>query len=150
MKISSLPTPAAHKKHLRRIFYRASFVTTFLSLFLLSACGFHLRGSYDVPSFLQTISLQAPSINSALTTEVRLALERHLIQSDGGEVQLELVQENLTRQTSTVDSSARAAEYTLVYSVNFRINRSDGKAFGTYSVTYSSPQLSIQHDQCSR
>lgn len=97
---------------------------------LLSACGFHLRGIYSVPSFLHEISLRTPDTSPALRTEVKIALETYHIQADGGEVLLDVVNENITRQTSTVDSSARAAEYTLIYTVNFRISRSDEKAIG--------------------
>ena len=96
----------------------------------LSACGFQLRGSYEVPAFLHEVSLKMPAGTQLLAAELRLALERRDIDPQGGEVQLEIVSENLTRQTSSVDSNARAAEYVLVYTVSFRINSSDGRAIG--------------------
>jgi len=96
----------------------------------LSACGFQLRGSYDVPPFLREISLKIPDGADALGRELRLALERNQIATAGGELLLDVVSETLNRQTSSVDSSARAAEYTLVYAVEFRLNSSDGRLIG--------------------
>lgn len=83
-----------------------------------------------MPAFLQEVSLKAPAAARELERELRLSLERINIVPEGGDVLLDVVRENLTRQTSTVDSSARAAEYTLVYTVDFRVSRSDGKATG--------------------
>jgi LPS-assembly lipoprotein len=99
-------------------------------LLALGACGFHLRGSHDVPYFLQEIALKMPMGAGDLGTELRLALERKGIATSGGDLQLEVTNEKLTRQTSSVDSSARAAEYILIYNVEFRINSSDGRLVG--------------------
>lgn len=99
-------------------------------LLALAACGFQLRGSYRVPDFLTAVDLKQPAGTRALGTELRLALERKGIGADGGDVQLEVVNERLNRQASSVDSRARAAEYILVYTVDFRINSSDGRTVG--------------------
>lgn len=99
-------------------------------LLALSACGFQLRGNYHVPAFLTDVSLKLPPGTRSLGTELRLALERKNIGANGGDIQLEVATETLTRQTSSVDSRARAAEYILVYTVEFRINSSDGRTIG--------------------
>ncbi|MDF3030295.1 MAG: hypothetical protein K0R03_853 [Moraxellaceae bacterium] len=96
----------------------------------LSACGFHLRGSYAVPEFLKEITLRLPVGAEDFGRELRLALERNEIESTGGDLVLEVARENLTRQTSSVDSSARAAEYVLVYTVDYRVNSLDGRLYG--------------------
>lgn len=96
----------------------------------LSACGFQLRGSYHVPAFLDAVSLKLPAGSQALASELRLALERKNITAAGGATELEITSEKLNRQASSVDSRARAAEYILVYTVDFRINSSDGEVTG--------------------
>lgn len=101
-----------------------------LTLSLFQGCGFHLRGSYDVPAFLQEITLRTPSGSKDFEKQMRLALERRNILPDGGDVLLEITRENITRQTSTVDSSAKAAEYTLIYTVEYRVGSVDGKIYG--------------------
>lgn len=88
----------------------------------LSACGFQLRGHYNVPATLTTVTLKLPAGTQPLATELRLALERKHIGIGGGDAVVEVVNERLTRQASSVDSRARAAEYILVYTVDFRFN----------------------------
>ncbi|MCC2637109.1 MAG: hypothetical protein K0Q68_828 [Moraxellaceae bacterium] len=105
-------------------------ILVFPLLLALSACGFQLRGNYHVPAFLTDVSLQLPPGTRSLGTELRLALERKNIGANGGDIQLEVATETLNRQTSSVDSRARAAEYILVYTVEFRINSSDGRTIG--------------------
>jgi LPS-assembly lipoprotein len=101
-----------------------------LTFSLLSGCGFHLRGSYNVPAFLQEITLHNAAGSKDFEKQMRLALERRNILPEGGELLLEITRENITRQTSTVDSSAKAAEYTLIYTVEYRVGTVDGKVFG--------------------
>ncbi|MDP2228434.1 MAG: LPS assembly lipoprotein LptE [Moraxellaceae bacterium] len=96
-------------------------------LIVLGACGFQLRGQYQVPAFLTAVSLNVPVSSEALGTELRLALERLHIEPAGGELVLQITRESLTRQTATVDSRAKAAEYTLVYAVDYRLLGADGK-----------------------
>lgn len=99
-------------------------------LLSLTACGFHLRGSYAVPEFLKAVSLKLPTNSQALGAELELALERNQISADGGDILLEVASERLTRQTSSVDKSARAAEYILIYTVQFRVGSIDKKVVG--------------------
>lgn len=111
--------------------HHVSRVTFHVSLLLvLSGCGFHLRGSYDVPEFLHEITLRNPAATKDFDKEMRLALERSNIRPEDGEILLEITRENVTRQTSTVDSHAKAAEYTLIYTVEYRVGTLDGKTYG--------------------
>lgn len=96
----------------------------------LTACGFHLRGNYNLPPFMHAVTLRTPANSHDFDTELRLALTRSNIIPEGGEVVLEVLRENLTRQTSTINSSAKAAEYTLIYSVYFRVSDTEGRAIG--------------------
>lgn len=97
---------------------------------LLSACGFQLRGNFHVPSFLTAVDLRVPAGSQSLATELRLALERKDIAANGGDMELEVVSEQLNRQAASVDSRARAAEYILVYTVEFRFNSFDRRRIG--------------------
>lgn len=87
---------------------------------LLASCGFHLRGQYAMPAHLQALTLTVPAAHGLLKAEIELALERVNVSSVGGDTELEIVREVLTKQTTTVDSRAKAAEYTLIYSVDYR------------------------------
>jgi LPS-assembly lipoprotein len=109
------------------------FLSTFLSILLstlLSACGFHLRGIYTPPDFLHEITLHTPLNSHELDSAMRIALEQNNIVPHGGEVLLDITQENIAQQTSTVSSQAAVAEYTLVYTVEYRISRTDKSVVG--------------------
>ena len=97
---------------------------------LLSACGFHLRGNYEMPAGMTSVTLIVPDQSGALKKELELMLKRSGVSTDGGDTQLEVTREVLTKQTATVDSSAKAAEYTLLYAVDYRINQLDAKTEG--------------------
>lgn len=97
---------------------------------LLSACGFHLRGHYELPAWLHSVSLTVPGQSAPLRKELELELARSNVNTSGGDTELEVTREILTKQTATVDSRAKAAEYTLVYAVDYRVNRKDAKTEG--------------------
>lgn len=99
-----------------------------LCALLLPGCGFQLRGSHAMPAFLTDVTVQVPRNSEELARELTLAFERVGIATNGGDLVLEVTRELRTRQTATVDSRAKAAEYTLVYAVDWRLVGADGRA----------------------
>ncbi len=91
----------------------------------LSACGFHLRGQFTLPPLLQPVAV----VSTVPTLEDRVSAG---IQRMGGIVsadapmQVHITRETVTRQTSTVDRLAKAAEYTLFYELNFQLKYASG------------------------
>lgn len=104
----------------------ARFATVVLLALTLSACGFALRGSHLLPAALAELSVDAPAgpTKTHLLTLLNNTGSRIV---DAGLVTLHVYEENITRQTSSVDSRAKAAEYTLFYSVSYQLRESDGK-----------------------
>ena len=96
----------------------------------ITACGFHLRGSYEMPAGLHALTLTTPGSSAALRDELALTLGRAHVSTDGGDTELEVTRELLTKQTTTVDSRAKAAEYTLIYSVDYRLQPTGSKIPG--------------------
>lgn len=91
----------------------------------ITACGFQLRGQHALPALLDPITVD---------TEV-VTLERDLtagIQRMGAQVQanaplrLQVSAERINRQTTTIDSRAKAAEYTLFYELVFQLRHASG------------------------
>lgn len=99
-----------------------------LGALLLTGCGFQLRGSYAMPAFLTDVTVQVPRNSEELARELTLAFERVGIATNGDDLVLEVTRELRNRQTATVDSRAKAAEYTLVYAVDWRLVGADGRA----------------------
>lgn len=92
---------------------------------LLTGCGFHLRGAVELPESMQRTYLQGVPPDSALAAEIAAVLE-----SSGGEVVgrladataiLQVGQEETDRRIASVDSSGKAREYALRYSLPFTL-----------------------------
>ncbi|MGB2130082.1 MAG: LPS assembly lipoprotein LptE [Marinobacterium sp.] len=89
---------------------------------LLSACGFKLRGLYDVPEALRQVSLVVAPQPSQLEYQLRRALEINQIDLSGdARYRLELVKERYTRRSATLTGNADVAEYELRSEAWFRV-----------------------------
>jgi LPS-assembly lipoprotein len=94
---------------------------------LLCACGFHLRGSYEVPAFMQHVGVQTPAGNP-LRGDLLLTMETVGIDSNGGALTLVIEHAKLITQTSALVTQTEVSEVTLVYDVQYRLRYADGRA----------------------
>lgn len=95
----------------------------------LSACGFHLRGSYDIPPELRQLNLRVnPASN--LYAPLSNALQTAGVQLGSGRYSLIVTREKLNKQTTNTDSRAKVAEYTLIYDLSYHITDADGEKVG--------------------
>ncbi len=96
-----------------------------LMLLGLSACGFQLRGVAPQLIELTPIALQseASELNRLLEDGIRRAGGEISADAD---VALHISSERISRQTSTLDSRAKAAEFTLIYEVDFQLRHAGG------------------------
>ena len=92
---------------------------------LLSACGFHLRGSYSIPEQFSTVYLQPVDPYAGLTR----AVKKHLIDrgvelantvSDDTPT-IVLGKDTLERSNLSLFADGQVAEYLLVYKVEVQI-----------------------------
>ena len=98
----------------------------FLIITSLTACGFHLRGSYNIPSTIKHLELKLDT-NSTLYFPLRDALQQAGIQLDSSDYTLEILEDSLNKQTTNTDSRAKAAEYTLYYTVVYHLKNNETK-----------------------
>ena len=93
-----------------------------LSVLLLTACGFHLRGQTNM-SF-QTIYLTAPNPKSPFVNELRRNLLANKVaiaaSPEQADVVLNIVSENTEKQVLTLGADGRVNEYRLIYQVSLR------------------------------
>ncbi len=95
---------------------------------LLSACGFTLRGSAELPLALQSLQVQSADPNSAFVRELRRVLRNNKVVLDAGGVtdyRLQVGSEQFFERALSVNSQARAGEYELSMSVQFQLNNSE-------------------------
>ncbi|EKO3406709.1 LPS assembly lipoprotein LptE [Vibrio fluvialis] len=112
-----------------------------LTATLLSACGFHLRGDYDVPEELSTMSLTSYDQYSTFTRMVKRQLrmnEINLVQPAEDVPNIHLLSESVSERTLSLYQNTRAAEKELTFRASYRVTipETGDKRFST-SVTRS-------------
>jgi LPS-assembly lipoprotein len=95
------------------------------TLLLLTGCGFHLRGSVELPPELSEISVKGRTTDIA--PELSSGLKNAGVQvSDSAPMVLQLKAEKYGKRVLSVDSTGRAQEYGLSYTVRFSL-KDEGK-----------------------
>jgi len=94
-------------------------------LAVLSACGFHLRGSYQLPPQLSPLYIDKASMSYSLYRELRAAMLASGIEltmdTAAAASELRITRESRSRAVQSVDSSGRAREYDLKYELGFSL-----------------------------
>ena len=97
---------------------------TFLLLFsfLISSCGFHLRGNQDLSSSLAEVQIQGTSIHSELGRGLVRALTSAKVNVlDESDVLLIITKDIFSKRVLSLDSSGRANQYELNYQLSFSL-----------------------------
>jgi len=97
-------------------------IATLLS-FVLSSCGFRLKGEYQLPPSLLSLKLQSPDSHSELSRLVKNKLIRYRVElnDDKQSPILRLGKDKLERGTLSLFSSGQVAEYELIYTVHYQL-----------------------------
>lgn len=99
-------------------------------LLLISACGYHLRGSIDLPQGLKAIHLQNSS------SQLRKSFKQTLKSIDGKLVEtqkeagitIQVVKEHMENRVLSLSNTGRINEVELVYSLHFMMLDKKGKS----------------------
>ena len=97
-----------------------------LMIISLTACGFHLRGSYHIPPQLKQLNVDL-STTSPLSSPLNQRLQQSGVELNQGEYRLVILEDKLSKQTTNTDSRAKAAEYSLYYQVRYVLQDSQQK-----------------------
>jgi Rare lipoprotein B len=104
-------------------------------LLMLGACGFHLRGSTDLPSALRTTYIHVPGSDTRLANELErlLTASGARVTTDRQEASavLEVLRDNFSRRTLSVGSRGKVREFELHYAVEFAVRLHRGKRQGS-------------------
>ncbi len=105
--------------------------TVLLTLLLfVSACGYQLRGSIDLPEGLKSIYLQNASAQLQKTMKKTL-------KSSGGQLVdkveqagliVQVIKEKMDRRVLSLSSTGRASEYEIIYQLEFNLLDAERKA----------------------
>ncbi|WP_439134366.1 LPS-assembly lipoprotein LptE [Pseudomaricurvus sp.] len=106
-------------------------VSTVLTTTLLSACGWHLRGSMSMPLDLESVFVTADDSHGSLITDLKRTLVSNNVTTtdNSAEAQYSIIlsNEEQDRRTVSVGNDALAAEYELNMSVDYRITNQAGE-----------------------
>ncbi|EKE67619.1 LPS assembly lipoprotein LptE [Gallaecimonas xiamenensis] len=92
-----------------------------LSLTLLaSGCGFHLKGSYEMPQAYKQVNLTSFDHYARITKLVSQSLTVSGVALGQGP-EVHIVSDRLDRQTLSLFSTGQVAEYELVYTLNWQL-----------------------------
>jgi len=98
----------------------------------LTACGFQLRGSFELPQEMTRTYIQAGNQQDEMIRQLRRLLKANEVQlvADRGQATAVLVieQNRIERVVQSVGATARVREFALEYRVAFRLDDTDGKA----------------------
>lgn len=118
---------------------KATFIV--LSVSLLSACGFHLRGDYSVPEELNKISVSSYDQYSTFTRMVKSQLRMSnvdIVAPTSKTPNLHLLSESVNERTLSLYQNTRAAEKELTFNASYRVTIPElGDKTFTTSVTRS-------------
>jgi LPS-assembly lipoprotein len=114
-----VPTIFLKRYHLRWV------VLCTAVILMVMACGFHLRGSFELPPGLENIAIDDASTTSDLAQVLKTQLRRHSItpQKKIEEARLVIVidKETHQRRVMTVSPEGRVQEFELIYTVNYSL-----------------------------
>lgn len=102
-----------------------------LSCFFLFSCGFHLRGSYQLPPNLKAIYLQSSTPYSPLMNQLRQSLKASQVNVVDDPMKapftLNIQSENLSTSQTSIGGSEVARQYTVTYSASYTLQDAKGK-----------------------
>ena len=104
-------------------------ITFVLTLFLLTACGYHLRGDIELPKGMENIYVESAS--STLQQEMKKALKSSQAKlvttsAEAGTV-IKITREDMSSRVMSINTAGRANQFQLIYRIIFSIQESSGK-----------------------
>ena len=101
------------------------FFCVIIVAFALSGCGFHLRGSVELPPELNKLAIEDMATGSEIYPVINLQLKRNgiapLENSDNAELVLVVNGEAYTNRVMTVSSVGQVQEFELSYKIDYSI-----------------------------
>lgn len=100
-----------------------------LCLFV-TACGFHLRGQYTLPSHLQTLAIQPDDPYSPIQREIRSTLRASnvdVVERTKGVYTLHIISHNLSRSVLIIGTDGQAKQEQLIYRVKYQVIKPNGE-----------------------
>lgn len=118
---------------------------------LITACGFKLRGTADLPSWLNQVAVVIQNAHRDLGPMLKDQLQAYkiaLASSPGDASYLLIIEEDRSQQQITsVSASTTPRQYQMFYSVKFKLIARNGKVMVPDSLVTVTRQLTVNNDR---
>lgn len=122
-----------------------------LAALLLSACGFHLRGMIDVPTWLNNVAVIAKIPDKQLTSILKTQLEGYNIQVNPEPAHatywLIINQDAVQQQIISVGASTNPRQYILKLTIQFMLQARKGQIVKPPRTITVTRQLTVNNDR---
>lgn len=101
-----------------------------LMVLLLGACGFHLRGTVELPAAMVSTYVDGeryPDLARSLRDQLQASNVRLVESVVNATARIHLINETRTRRILSVDVNGQANAYELIYQVSFEVLDTEGK-----------------------
>ena len=108
-------------------------------LFILSACGYSMRGSISIPSSIQSISItssQYSELVDILNSSLNSSNIKSSISKDDDVYGIVILSETFNRRQLSINAAGRVNEYELIYNVSFELKIPNKKSIKDRLVLY--------------
>lgn len=123
----------------------------FILTVFLCACGFHLRGMVDVPTWLEQVSVIAKSDNQELANLLESQLDGYKIKvvDDPTQAKYWIVVNYSTvrQQIISIGASTNPRQYQLIMQTNFSLKTREGKVIKAPRDVFVSRQFTANNDR---
>ncbi|HEY5604528.1 MAG TPA: LPS assembly lipoprotein LptE [Gammaproteobacteria bacterium] len=108
-----------------RMLGKAWLVPGMALVFFMYGCGFHLRGSFELPPGLENIAIDDTETTSDIAPVLKTHLRRHNITPlnniEDAKLVIVIDSEKQQRRVMTVSSAGRVQEFELIYTVSYSL-----------------------------
>lgn len=122
-----------------------------LVVFLLSACGFHLRGMIDIPEWLDNVSIISRDGNKELVAKLKSVLEGYKIKVNDdpalAKYWLMINRSNLQQQIVSIGASTNPRQYQLIMTTEFSLTTPKGQVVKPVRQVTVTRQLTVNNDR---
>lgn len=126
-------------------------IVSLLLTLLLSACGFHLRGSIEMPKWLDDVYIISQTGDRELvsTLETQLKAYRIALNHHPEQAKYWLVIQNTQQkqEITSVGTGSNPRQYLLIYAVDFLLQKPKGKAVIPLSHVAVTRQLTVNNNR---
>jgi len=116
-----------------------------ISFCFVTGCGFHLRGSFELPPGLEKIAIDDVTTTSDIAQVLKTQLRRHNItplkKVEDAKLVIVIDKEAYSRRVLTVSPEGKVQEFELMYTVNYALLNQQNK-----QASVSNQLLSVKRD----